>query len=214
MASDNQPAIGAASLYLGSTACDRSRPRLYDQGLAWVPVRHRRSDHRLRLDRAAAAPRGRRAAEHSAGQGARALRLLACELQRQCLPVQPALPECNQVVMGVACHRLGDLSDARTCRARARLHLECAVTTRDRSSRLALADVRACFIPLSATWNDHPEKTLRALRFRISLPDSIEAVRARSRASAQRVRQLCHDERQVVVRRGWSCPPMAAPQRR
>ena len=51
--------------------------------------------------------------------------------------------------------------------------------------------------------DDHPEDDVYALHFRVSLPASIEAfVHARVPA-AERI-ELCHDERRVVVHRGWT----------
>jgi hypothetical protein len=51
-------------------------------------------------------------------------------------------------------------------------------------------------------FDDHPDDDLRALRFRISLPTTIEAFVRDHAPGAQRI-ELCHDERQVVVRHGW-----------
>jgi hypothetical protein len=59
----------------------------------------------------------------------------------------------------------------------------------------------AAFVP----WlhiDDHPEDDRFALRFRISMPASIEAFVRQRLPGAERI-ELCHDQRQVVVRRGW-----------
>jgi hypothetical protein len=50
--------------------------------------------------------------------------------------------------------------------------------------------------------DDHPEKDRFALRLHISLPTSIEAFVHERVPGAERI-ELCHDERQVVIRRGW-----------
>jgi hypothetical protein len=70
----------------------------------------------------------------------------------------------------------------------------------------------AAFVPWLRS-DDHPEDDLQRLRFRTSLPASIEAfVRARW-PQAERI-ELCHAESRVVLRRGWTpieagCVPAA-----
>jgi len=60
----------------------------------------------------------------------------------------------------------------------------------------------AGFIPWVHT-DDHPEADRFALRFQVSLPASIDNFVHQRLPGAQRI-ELCHDERQVVVRRGWA----------
>ena len=59
----------------------------------------------------------------------------------------------------------------------------------------------AGFIPWLHS-GDHPDEDLFALRFRTSLPASIEAFVRQRLPGAEHI-ELCHDERQVVVRHGW-----------
>jgi hypothetical protein len=59
----------------------------------------------------------------------------------------------------------------------------------------------AAFVP----WlhrDDHPDEDLAALRFRTSVPATIEAF-VRERLPAARRIELCHDGARVVVRQGW-----------
>ena len=70
----------------------------------------------------------------------------------------------------------------------------------------------AAFVPLVHV-DDHPEADRFALRFRTSLPASIEAFVRERIPGAERI-ELCHDERHVVIRRGWApiedgCKPAA-----
>jgi hypothetical protein len=51
--------------------------------------------------------------------------------------------------------------------------------------------------------DDHPQEDVFARRFRISLPSSIEAFVHARWPDAERI-ELCHDDRRVVVRRGWT----------
>ena len=58
-----------------------------------------------------------------------------------------------------------------------------------------------------------PEDDRYALRFRTSLPAAIETFVRAQAPGAQRI-EACHDERQVVLRRGWApiedgCKPAA-----
>jgi hypothetical protein len=70
----------------------------------------------------------------------------------------------------------------------------------------------AAFLP----WfhlDDHPAEDRFALRLRISLPRSIEAFAHEQMPGAERI-ELCHDERRIVVHRGWTpvaegCEPAA-----
>lgn len=57
------------------------------------------------------------------------------------------------------------------------------------------------FIPFLAR-DDHPEEDLDAWRYRVSMPASLEDFVRERWPGATRV-ELCHDGRQVVVRRGW-----------
>lgn len=53
---------------------------------------------------------------------------------------------------------------------------------------------------------DHPLDDLHALRFRVSLPASIEAF-VRTRYPGARRIEVCHDGQRAVVRRGWDALP-------
>ncbi len=54
--------------------------------------------------------------------------------------------------------------------------------------------------------DDHPPEDLEALRFRVSMPSSIESFVRRVAPGAERI-EMCHDERHIVVRRGWTPLP-------
>ena len=49
---------------------------------------------------------------------------------------------------------------------------------------------------------DHPQDDLAAGRYRVSMPAAIEAF-VQARLHAARRIELCHTERQIVVRQGW-----------
>ena len=50
--------------------------------------------------------------------------------------------------------------------------------------------------------DDHPQADLDALRFRTSMPATMEAFVRQHVASAERI-ELCHNEQHIVIRRGW-----------
>lgn len=57
------------------------------------------------------------------------------------------------------------------------------------------------FVPLVHV-NDHPVADIHALALQVSTPAAIEGFVRRQAPQAQRV-ELCHDEERIVVRRGW-----------
>jgi hypothetical protein len=59
----------------------------------------------------------------------------------------------------------------------------------------------ATFMPL-VHLDDHPPEDRFGLRYRVTLPQAIEAFVHERTPQARRI-QLCHDERQVVIRHGW-----------
>ena len=207
-ASDNAP-WSVRQLYY---ACDEGRPRLFDQGLAgflfgtddpsvgYVSI--------VLLPQDAAAP-----VERAALDKARALRLLAATYSANAYPFSLRYQNCNQWVMELLATAWGALDDADDLRARAQAWLVdrgYAPPPIEVGSHLLM--FAGGFVPW-IRFDDHPEDDRYALRFRVSMPASIEAFVHERLPSAQRI-ELCHDERQVVIRRGWQpvaegCRPAA-----
>jgi hypothetical protein len=196
-ASDNTP-WSVRQLYF---ACDERRPRLYDQGLAGFLLGV--EDPAVGYVSIVLLPRSEAAAlERTALDKARALRLLAATYSANAYPFSLRYQNCNQWVMELLATAWGALDDAADLRERAQAWLV------DRAYAPAPVEVgshalmfAAAFIP----WlhlDDHPEEDLYALRLRISMPASIEAFVREHVPGAERI-ELCHDERQVVVHRGW-----------
>lgn len=182
-------------------ACDESRPRLYDQGLAgfvlgtddpevgfvsivWLPAEQSSALAREVLD------------------NARVLRLLAQRYSANAYPFSVRYQNCNQWLLEAMAAAWGRLPDDAQLREHAQAWLaaqgyEPAVIDVG-SHALMFAGQFVPFVHL----DDHPLDDRYALRLRTSVPASIEAfVRARW-PQARRV-ELCHDARRVVVRRGW-----------
>lgn len=195
--SDNTP-WSVRQLYY---ACDERRPRLFDQGLAgfvfgtddpgtgYVSI--------VLLPGEAAA-----ALEAAALDKSRALRLLAATYSANAYPYSLRYQNCNQWVAELLATAWGGLADAPDLRARAQAWLaeqRYAPPTIDVGSHLLM--FAGAFVPWLA-YDDHPEDDRFALRFRTSVPSAIEAFVQERLPQAQRI-ELCHDERQVVVRHGW-----------
>ncbi len=196
-ASDNTP-WSVRQLYF---ACDEGRPRLYDQGLAGFLFGT--DDPSIGYVSIVLLPRDAAAAlERAALDKARALRLLAANYSANAYPFSLRYQNCNQWVMELLATAWGALDDAEDLRAQAQAWLVArgyAPPPIEVGSRGLM--FAAAFVPWLHS-DDHPEEDLLALRFRISLPASIEAFVRERMPGAERI-ELCHDERQAVVRRGW-----------
>ena len=190
--------------------CDERRPRLFDQGMAafvlggneptlgYVSV--------LLLPPAPAA-----ALERTALDNRQALALLGRELQRQRLPLQPALPELQPVGGRAAGHRLGprrrNAAARRTVRPTQRERAQAWLQGRRLRGhrlrrRLARADVgRQPSSPGCTATTTRPKTS--------SSRSTASACRPRSRPScgascrARRGWSSATPRRQVVIRRGW-----------
>lgn len=196
-ASDNAP-WSVRQLYY---ACDERRPRLYDQGLAGFLFGT--DDPTLGYVSIVLLPREAAAElERAALDKARALRLLAATYSANAYPFSLRYQNCNQWVMELLAAAWGGLNDAQDLRARAQAWLAdhgYAPPPVEIGSHLLM--FAGGFVPW-IRFDDHPQKDLFSLRLRISLPASIEGFVRERAPDAQRI-ELCHDERQVVIRRGW-----------
>ncbi len=196
-ASDSTP-WSVRQLYF---ACDEGRPRLYDQGLAGFLFGT--DDPDIGYVSIVLLPHPEAAAlERAALDKARALRLLAGSYSANAHPFSLRYQNCNQWVIELLASAWGGLLDGDHLRARAQAWLVnrgyAPQPVQVGSHALMFA---ASFIP----WlhlDDHPEADRFALQFRISLPASIEAFVREQVPGAERI-ELCHNQRQVVVHRGW-----------
>jgi hypothetical protein len=182
-------------------ACDEGKPRLYDQGIAGFlfngdePAIGYVSILLLPPDAA-------RALRRAALDRQRALRLLAGRYSANAYPFSTRYQNCNQWVVELMAAAWGELDDGGDLRERAQAWLAASgydPSPVDLDSHLL--KFAAVFMPL-VHLDDHPQETRHGLRFQVSLPATIEAFVRDRMPQAQRI-ELCHDERQVVVRRGW-----------
>jgi len=182
-------------------ACDEGVPRLYDQGLAGFVSGT--DDPALGYVSIVLLPRDAAAALAAAARDRpRALRLLAATYSANAYAFGLRYQNCNQWVMELLAAAWGGLADGADLRERAQGWLRTsgyAPQPVEVNSHLLM--LAAAFVPLLHR-DDHPDEDLAALRFRTSVPASIEAF-VRERVPDARRIELCHNGVRLVVRRGW-----------
>ena len=200
-ASENTP-WSVRQLYY---ACDEQRPRLFDQGLAGFLFGT--DDAALGYVSIVLLPRAQAdTLERAALDKSRALRLLAARYSANAHAFSLRYQNCNQWVMELLASAWGGLNDSEQLRADAQAWLA------TRGYRPQPIDVGSHLLMFAAgfvPWlqlDDHPQEDLFALQFRTSMPATIEAFVREQVPGAERI-ELCHNEQQVVIRRGWQNLP-------
>ncbi|MBA5638551.1 DUF2145 domain-containing protein [Duganella sp. LX20W] len=183
-------------------ACDESRPRIYDQGLAGFAMG---TDDPalgyislLRLPATATAPLRTALLDNP-----RALHLLAEHYSANAYAYGLAYQNCNQWLAEMLAVAWAEMPDADDLRARAQdwLHAQgYAPAPVDVGSRLLM--LAPWFIPLLHL-DDHPDPDREAMRLQVSLPASLETFMRQRLPDSERV-EICHDDKQVVVHHGWT----------
>ncbi|MBA3479720.1 MAG: DUF2145 domain-containing protein [Lautropia sp.] len=182
-------------------ACDEGRPRLYDQGVAGFLFNS--DDAQVGYVSIVLLPREEAAAlQRTALDRPRALRLLAGRYSANAYPFSTRYQNCNQWVIELMAAAWGRLDDGNDLRERAQAWLAAsgyAPAPIDLDSHpLKFA---AAFMPL-VHLDDHPDEARYGLSFQVSLPASMESFVHTRMPQAKRI-ELCHDDRQVVIRQGW-----------
>ena len=183
-------------------ACDESRPRIYDQGLAGFtmgidnPALGYVAIVRLPDDAGQAL---RRAALDSA----RSLRLLAAAYSANAYAYSTRYQNCNQWVAEMFAAAWGGLEDGDALREQAQRWLrsaDYAPQPVDVGSHLLM--FAGQFVPLLHL-DDHPLDDVYAMQLKISLPATLEAFIRRRLPGSERV-EVCHNGREIVVHHGWT----------
>ena len=187
-------------------ACDESRPRIFDQGLAGFalgtddPAMGYVSVVRLPAEAIAAL-------RPALLDGPRVQHLLASQYSASAYAFSVRYQNCNQWVMEMLAAGWGDLPDGDDLRARAQAWLRDAhyapQPVQVGSRWLMLA---SHFVPLLHL-DDHPDEDRAAMQLRISLPSTVEAFVYQRYPASTRV-EMCHDDERIVIHRGWT--PIAA----
>ncbi|VXC68971.1 DUF2145 domain-containing protein [Massilia sp. 9I] len=184
-------------------ACDESRPRLFDQGVAGFALG------------ADAPTRGHVALlflpeedgallEQAALDKRLALALLAGQYSANAYAFGTRYQNCNQWVAELLANAWGRLDGSASAHPREdaqqwlRAQGYAAGPVRIPSHWMMFAGQ---FVPL-VHLNDHPLEDVQALALQVSVPASIEAFVHKRAPQARRV-ELCHTQERIVVRRGW-----------
>jgi hypothetical protein len=194
-------ADGAWSVRQLYYACDESRPRIFDQGVAGfalgadAPGKGHVSLVFVDEEKAAQL-------ERAARDRALALALLAGRYSANAYAFDTRYQNCNQWVAEMLAIAWGGVKRQDKPREHAQDWLRdqgySAGPVKVKSRWLMFAGQ---FVPLVHV-DDHPVEDLYALSLRVSVPASIEAFVHRRSPLARRV-ELCHDTRRIVVHRGW-----------
>lgn len=183
-------------------ACDEGRPRIYDQGMAGFAMGT--DDANLGyLSIVRLPPQAVLALRPAVLDTRRALHLLAAQYSANAYAYSLRYQNCNQWLIEMLAAGWGGLADGEDLRERAQAWLrdeQYAPQPVEVGSRFWM--LASYFVPLLHL-DDHPDADRAALQLRISLPTTIEDfVRARFPQS-ERV-ELCHDDKQIVIHRGWT----------
>ena len=183
-------------------ACDEGQPRIYDQGLAGFAM-GTDSPAIGYLSVVRLPPQAVLALRPALLDTPRALHLLAAQYSANAYTYSLRYQNCNQWLVEMMAAGWGDLPDGEDLRERAQRWLRAenyAPQPVDVGSRWWM--LASYFVPLLHL-DDHPDDDRAALKLHISLPSTLEEfVRARFPQS-ERV-ELCHDEQQIVIHRGWT----------
>jgi hypothetical protein len=206
---DDSGAWSARQLYF---ACDESRPRIYDQGLAGftlgmdAPSAGYVSIVRIPAEAA-------QSLRTASLDTSRALHLLAAHYSANAYPFSTAYQNCNQWVMEMLAAAWGGLADGDDLRARAQQWLKeeryAPEPINVDSHALMFASQ---FVPLLHL-SDHPEADRYALKLKTSLPTTIESFVRERLPHSERI-EVCYNAQQIVIHRGWKpiadgCRPSA-----
>ena len=181
-------------------ACDEGHPRLFDQGLAGflLAADDSPSGHVSVVLLPAEAAQALAAA---ALDRRTALALLAPDYSANAFAFSTRYQNCNQWVAELMAAAWGALGpDATRAQAQAWLLAQGYEPHRFEAGSRLLSWL-ARLVPL-LHHDDHPEADLDATVFRVSMPVALEAFVHRLWPTARRI-ELCHDERQMVLRQGW-----------
>jgi len=192
-------------------ACDEARPRLFDQGMSGFVLGADTPGHGHVTLLFPSTEQGSQL-ERAALDKPLALALLGDQYSANAYAFGTRYQNCNQWVAELIAFAWGHLDPADPARARAQAWLRAqgyaATPVRIPSHWMVFAGQ---FVPLVHV-NDHPLDDVYALALHISVPTTIEDFVHKASPRTRRV-ELCHDERRIVVHRGWEplgtqCEPL------
>lgn len=183
-------------------ACDERRPRLYDQGIPGFTMGI--DNPALGYVSIVGLSAGPAEALHDAAlDSALALDLLGAEYSADAYPFSVRYQNCNQWLAEMLAVAWGGLQGGEGVRERAQQWLRRAdYLPEPVNVNSHLLMFLSTFMPL-VHLDDQPEADRYAMKLRISLPTSLEDFVRRQDPASQRI-EICHDDRQAVVHRGWT----------
>ncbi|MYN42948.1 DUF2145 domain-containing protein [Duganella sp. FT109W] len=194
-----QGAWSARQLYY---ACDEGRPRIYDQGLAGFAMGT--DDPQLGyVSIVRMPPQAVLALRPALLDTSRALHLLGAQYSANAYAYGLQYQNCNQWLIEMLAAGWGNLPDGDDLRQRAQQWLreqDYAPQPVEVGSRWLM--LASYFVPLLHL-DDHPEQDRAALQLHISLPSTVEAFVRDRFPQSERV-EICHDDKQIVIHRGWT----------
>ncbi|WP_082491767.1 DUF2145 domain-containing protein [Duganella sp. Leaf126] len=183
-------------------ACDERRPRIFDQGLAGFAMGT--DDPKLGyISVVRLPPEAVLALRPALLDRPRVTHLLAAQYSANAYAFSTRYQNCNQWVAEMLAAGWGDLADDDHLRERAQDWLR---TARYTPAPVAIDSwwlmQAGRFVPLLHL-DDHPDHDRAARQLVISLPTSLERFVQYRFPASERV-ELCHDDKRVVVRHGWT----------
>ena len=186
-------------------ACDEGRPRIFDQGLAAFLLGN---DARTRAQLVAIFPgpldESGAALARAATDSALARQMLGASYSANAYAFADLRQNCNQWVAEMLAAAWGALPAER-----ADLRAQAQAWLRDSGLQPTVFHVAWPPLRLLRGWipwvheDDHPDEDLRAWRYRVVMPESIERFVRRVQPQARRL-EFCLDAQQrLVVREGW-----------
>lgn len=186
-------------------ACDDEQPRIFDQGISgfvlggdqptvgYISLVFLPPDQALALERAAL-------------DRARALQLLHSRYSANAHAFEVLYQNCNQWVAELLAVAWGGVGNAASPVDVQRRAAQQWLKERGYTPSVMAVGFRPLmWLATAVPWlhnDDHPADDLAQGFYRVSMPASIEAFVRQQVPEAQRI-ELCHNTRQVVVRRGW-----------
>jgi hypothetical protein len=196
-ASENTP-WSVRQLYF---ACDEQRPRIFDQGMSGFVLGL--NDAALGYVSIVFLPEAEASElERAALDNRQALQLLSPAYSANAYPFSLKYQNCNQWLVELLATTWGRLDGGEPPRAQAQGWLKDKGYT---PSVMAVGSRPMMWLGAFVPWvhsDDHPTEDTDQALYRVSMPASIEAFVQAQVPGATRL-ELCHTERQVVIRRGW-----------
>jgi hypothetical protein len=181
--------------------CNERRPRLFDEGIAGFLVGS--GDPNTRYFSVVLIPGAEDTLAPAVRENRLALRLVGATYSANAYAYGLRYQNCNQWVAEMLGVAWGGLADREDLRAEAQGWLQ---GQGYQPTRFEVGNPLLMWLGGVLPWlhrDDHPTQDIAEGRFRVSMPQSIEAF-ARARVPGARRIEFCHAGKRIVVREGWT----------